>query len=756
MNRISVWDFPGGAAGIAIVLAALLVLTVVSAWTTRKTVGGAVRVLMALTRFGAFGLLVYCLCAPRIESKKQISETKRYRIAVLTDESGSMCKPGFWKRSRFQDAQKYIADYLRNTPDGRLTFEHFRFADAFRKADISAATEPGHETDFFGMLAARVPRLENDGFDGVIYLTDGIDTLGKADPEAAFSALAGSRMRHIFVPMTAVLEAPPTLALKKIEAPTLAYLDTEVPLTFMVRRVNVNKRMNPRLILSRNAVAVGEFPLEPGTGFQTVISRIPVKSAGTDVFSAELVLDGRSVEKRSWTMEKTVRKSTRRVLVYNGALEYGNRFLKYVFLNDPSMKLDFVFAPGVIHTKEAVSGIRFDRRSELEKYDVIVLFNLNRKQISAGMEQVLREYVENGGGIIFITGNPMIAAEFANSPLEKLLPVTFSEKYNAQKRYDVRTAGIVRLITSGRRRPTDFDRALQRNSEMRYKKHPLRDFVLTQTGSENPIFKQSLPDGTHRLIIPRFEDFSPVTGAKPAANVLARFKDSDGTEHILMAYQNFGQGRCMVLATDPLWRWKLKTASNDPSFDLFWKNLFSWLSLGRNNDAQWLIPNRVMEAGEMTELYFLPGNYLPTAAAVRYRLRHEKTGETALVPEREKDRFRFAVPLTEPGVFRLSAEYDGKTIAAADFSVAPSAGLKQEDTAPEPDLTQLERLAQLSNVRVVSEKESPELDRDFPAERLELTEQSVLPLWNRPWIYLLTAGLILLEYFIRRRFGRLI
>lgn len=753
MNEtLFLWDFPGGTAGLCAAGALLLTLCVVSAWTTRRPVALPVRILMVLTRLAAFGLLLYCLCAPRLETKRRIRESSRYRLAVVTDESGSMRKPGFWKRSRLQDAERYIAENLK--PEGRFEVEQFRFSDFFHP--LSRRAEPGTRTDFLGMLVSRIPELESRGFNGVFWLTDGIDTVGRAETDAAFSALADSQMRHFFIPMTAPLEAPPSVALKKIEAPAQAYLNTEIPLTLLVRRVNISKKRNARLVLSRNGVTLGEFPIGPGTGVQTIQHRVAVRNIGTDRFTAELFLDGKRAETQSWTVAGVTRRNTRRILVYNGALEYGNRFLRNIFLNDPSVKLDIVFAPGVIQGRQAGEPVRLDDRLSLEKYDVLVLFNLNRKQITPEMERVLRSYAEDGGGLIFITGNPMVAAEFANSPLEKLLPVTFSEKYNEQKRYDARTAGIVRLITSGRRRPTDFDYALQRNSEMRYKEHPLRDFVLTQTGQASPIFRQRLADGGFTLVIPRFEDFAPVSKAKPAANVLARFRDESGTDHILMAYQNFGQGRSMILATDPLWRWKLKTGSDDPSFELFWKNLFSWLALGRTCDAEWRIPNRIMEVGDEAEFLFRPGSMLAQPAALDFRMKKENGVESVLVPSVEKKRMRFAVPLNEAGNYTLTALYDGKPVAAVDFTVTGRSGKRDEDSALEPDLALLERFASLSNVRLLSGTDAPDWDREFPAEHLELLEEATLPRWHSPWIYFAVAALILLEYFIRRVFGKLV
>ena len=46
--------------------------------------------------------------------------------------------------------------------------------------------------------------------------------------------------------------------------------------------------------------------------------------------------------------------------------------------------------------------------------------------------------------------------------------------------------------------------------------------------------------------------------------------------------------------------------------------------------------------------------------------------------------------------------------------------------------------------------------RRFVLVKDRIREESIFPLWNRAWIYLLIAGLILLEYWIRRRYGKLV
>lgn len=745
------WDFPGGMTGLCIVAAFGLLLIVSSYSFTLKKLRLRWRIIFILLRTAAFAALLYCLCNPRIETRRRVNETRGRRIAVFTDESGSMQKQNYWKRSRLQDAIRFLDENSeRNDPNYEYSF--FRFSDTVRKIGNPAenATKKKASTHLFELIAAQTPHLEAEQFDGAVYLTDGIDTSGSADAENAFSALATSKMKHLFVPVTTALTAPPSLALRKIEAPTLAFDGTDIQFTIMVQRVNLLKSSDIRLNIFRNAEEkpIYEFKLPAGNGIQTIKQRLAVKGTGNDTYRAELLLNGKSVDAKTWFLKKEIRRGTTHILVYNGALEYGNRFLKNVFLDEPSTKLEIVFAKDVLAAKEGKRQIDFSSQTELGKYDVIVLFNLNRKQITQQMEKGLREYVSKGGGLFFITGNPMIAAEYVSSPIEKLLPVKFSKNYNKEKRYDVRTAAIVRLITARNRRPTDFDAALQRNSEMKYKTHPLNDFVLTETGRESPIFKLKLKNGKTRLLIPRFEDFAYVESAKPAANVLAYHPDKEKKRHILMAYQNFGQGRSMVLASDPLWRWRLKMPSSDNTFNLFWKNLFSWLALGRNNEASWLIPNHILSANHPVEFQLSTGSLDAEPQEIACCL--AANGNRVRLPLVKKDGKLFASFKPEANLHTITAEYQGKTIASATFPVTAETKQNPEDTVLAPDLETLERFATLPNVELIPETEKLDIQKHFPLEHLNIVEDYTLPLWHRFAVFALIAFSFGLELLLRR------
>lgn len=751
------WDFPLGLPGLCLALAAGVLLITLSYFFTLRPLRPFRRGVFLLLRLTAFGALIFCLCNPRIETTRRVVENRPRKIAVYLDDSGSMRKLNNWKRSRLQEALRFLEqNELRNGEE--LLCRFHRFSDSVRETEQPAELEtehPGGDTRLYRTIAGEIPRLEAESFDGALYLTDGIDTSG-ADADEAFSALAATRVRHLFIPITTEQSAPPALFLRKIEAPTLALDGTEIEFTLMVQAIHPLNSSDIRLNLYRNreTAPFETFRIPSADGIHTVKRRIAVNGFGPEHYRAELLLDGRKADEKNWTLNRAARRTPVNILVYNGALEYGNRFLKNLYLDDPATTIEIVFAEGILAAQEGRKRIDFSSQTQLSRYDVIVLFNLNRSQITPEMERGLREYVSNGGGLFFITGNPAIAAEFAASPLEKLLPVRFAGSSGRTKRYDVRAAAIVRLITSRNRRPTDFDAALQRNSEMKYKAHPLHDFQLTDIGRESPIFQRSTKPGEKSLLIPRFEDFARIAEAKPGANVLACHLDEKKKQHILMAYQNFGRGRSMILATDPLWRWRLKLSSGDRSFELFWKNLFSWLARTGNSEPAWIIPNRVLHAGPPVEFRLSTGRLEAGIEEITCRL--ERNGEELPLPLVRKAGGPAVSFQPEPGEYVIRAERRGKTIASAAFSVADAPASAPEERMLTPDLETLEHFATLPNVELFPATGTLDPAEHFPPDRQELTEKSTLPLWHGAGLFLLIGLCFALELILRRTTEKLV
>ena len=118
------WDFPGGVTGLVLAAALGITLIVLSYAFTRTSLSPFRRMLFLILRLTAFAALLYCLCNPRMETRRSVSQTHSRKIAVLLDESGSMQKQNYWKRSRLQDAIRFLEENgIRVLENKAVTFE---------------------------------------------------------------------------------------------------------------------------------------------------------------------------------------------------------------------------------------------------------------------------------------------------------------------------------------------------------------------------------------------------------------------------------------------------------------------------------------------------------------------------------------------------------------------------------------------------------------------------------------------------------
>ena len=85
--------------------------------------------------------------------------------------------------------------------------------------------------------------------------------------------------------------------------------------------------------------------------------------------------------------------------------------------------------------------------------------------------------------------------------------------------------------------------------------------------------------------------------------------------------------------------------------------------------------------------------------------------------------------------------------ATTGWTAQPSA---TEFARVEPDLKQLEQLAQNSGGEVVLLGELNTLAKSLPARNVPIIETRVEPLWHQPWLLLLAIGCLCCEWGLRR------
>jgi hypothetical protein len=111
--------------------------------------------------------------------------------------------------------------------------------------------------------------------------------------------------------------------------------------------------------------------------------------------------------------------------------------------------------------------------------------------------------------------------------------------------------------------------------------------------------------------------------------------------------------------------------------------------------------------------------------------------------------------MSDSGVYMATA-----TVAGPDGSAMgiATAGWVYEPEATEMarlgiDEDKLQRLAETSGGSVLSPSQLQSLANWIPTDRVPIKEIRIYPLWHAPWVIGLAIGALMLEWWIRRRYG---
>jgi hypothetical protein len=271
-----------------------------------------------------------------------------------------------------------------------------------------------------------------------------------------------------------------------------------------------------------------------------------------------------------------------RVLVHQGALDWGFRYFTEALRTDPSFEFHTIVTPDVGLTLarsgapgSATLGRLPDTAGPYAPFDCVVLAHPYPQRFSAAQQKALVDFVRNGGAVLFMSPDAEAMGQFADSPLQEILPVQLGAG----------TAPPAATPSPSPERGNIFARAVgaMRDNGPRDAKK-LTAFLLTEAGRATPIF--ALGGGAGNYLLPRFTEYVPVFRTKPATEVLAVHPTmtdlGSGKPHILLATETFGRGRGVLLTTDALWRWKLNEPSDSRVVETFWQQLL--LAIGRRKE----------------------------------------------------------------------------------------------------------------------------------------------------------------------------
>jgi hypothetical protein len=421
-----------------------------------------------------------------------------------------------------------------------------------------------------------------------------------------------------------------------------------------------------------------------------------------------------------------------RVLSLEGALRVEQRFLRRVLAASPDMQVEFQW---IDSTKAGRNAWPIDLSRDLQTaFNVILIGDLDAAALRAADIETIARRVEEGAGLGLLGGfHAFEAGGWGSTPLKPALP--FAPDRLARQPFDepvrpgLHLKGPVRMVPDQRFGGVSILR-------------------LGKTDAESRAAWESLP---------------PLAGANdlgqlvPTAKPLATTADG----RPLLVGREYGAGRVLAFAADSTWQWAMQGAIEQHR--RFWRQLVLWLA--RQDDAEqdslWLrLAQRRLSPGSTLE--FDTGLTKPDGSAVT---------DVALAAEviapggaarpirvgRRGETFAGSVAdFAGPGDWRLvvkATRPDGSVVErSARFTIFRQ-DLELANPLANPLLMRQLAEATPGGVRTPEElADILEEIRSRPATFETLEQWSYTP-WDKWPLFLLLAGFLCGEWFLRKRFG---
>lgn len=261
----------------------------------------------------------------------------------------------------------------------------------------------------------------------------------------------------------------------------------------------------------------------------------------------------------------------------------------------------------------------------------------------------------------------------------------------------------------------------------------------------------------------------PVRETVPGSVVLAE-AEVQGRKQPVAAYRRAGNGKVLQLAVDDTWRWRVEAGGGEAGGSaplLFWRQMMRWLITGRVDDpgagVRVLVERSTFNRGERVDIearadipprlegapfrlaaeMVLPDGFSEPIGMSALSRRGAESGGTRL--------YRHSYVPLEYGAYRVRVTAAaGEEIVGRDeatFFVTES-GLERARTSL--DRTLLQDIAAITGGRYFSSGDFAAVADAIPERDTIRVEPATTRLWDSPVIFLLFAGCVAAEWFLRK------
>lgn len=694
------------------------------------------------------------------ESAPELSTRLDYVKALLAQENS----PLLTLQQRGFDVQAFVFEGDNTSLLRQLTLspEGERELNARHVVDQIEAT--GQVTAIGQILNDLSRQYESQRLGGVLLISDFAQNAGVAPYDSSGAEVSpaerlGAPIHTVGVgaeetkDLAVRLSPPPRM--KRGEASSLRVQLKQSGLTGLQARVTVKGR--PLGGTTR------EEPFEVGSrevtldNVQTEVFNFTPTDAGRFEFFAEVEpLDGEAIEENNRdAREVNVVDDFLRLMYVAYEPNWEWRFVKEVFHRDKMVGMrgfrTFLRSsdPKVRQSNPLFLPALTPKRSDFFANDVIFLGDMPARDLSPRFCDMTKEFVGKfGGGLVIIGGPRFGAGELADTALADLLPVVIDES-----------------------------QTIDDQEEFRPEIAPLApEFGFMQLSraeagedAENWSEDRAAMQKNWQELLGPLPWYQPVKRLKVEATPLmvhpTAVCDDGKTPQPLMAIKRYGAGEVVYLGFDETWR--LRKLHGELYYRQFWSQLIYRLGMShalgnqkrfvvrmdrpqyRADEEATLIVEAYNENYEPLTSDDLDGGALeaelipPGADAAAGNARPLRV--TALRPGEFETRVRllesgeYAIRVKDP----VTEEYNEVRFQVAGLSAERRGGVRNEDTQRKIALASGGKSLSLAEVASYIESLQPEPTEDV--------RQRVRPLWSTPLWFLLAIGLMVSEWFLRKR-----
>lgn len=723
------------------VLVALAAVSGALAWRAAWAPGGDAsrntRLVLAALRVVALLLPVVLVMRP-VRLLPDVASGSH--VAVLVDTTRSMALADVGGSSRIDAAVGLVRRRLLPALQARFGVDVFALGEGLREASLERLTATAPAADLGQALETLRRRYAGRRLAGVVLVSDGGLALPSGEARILLATLP---------PLYTIGVGRPDVErdheVRELSAGDPAMVGSAVDLAATVvsqgfgrAPVTIRASANGRPIETRQVV-----PDSDGAPFGVVFRVEPPAGAAT-LYTVEIAPDSRELtdanNRRSVLVPPAGR--PRRVLVVEGAPGFEHSFVKRALGEDPGLEVDAVVPKGpdeagvqtyYVQAAPSRAGALArgfpDSRQALFVYDTLVLANVGADSLTHDQLGLVAEFVASrGGGLLALGGRTFDPAAVAGTPLGELMPVEASDRDSSgvvRAGYPARASGV----------------------------------VLTSDGERHPVMRLS-PSATETrerwASLPSLAAMAPVGAPRPGASVLAFASGPGGVVRPLVAVQRYGRGRVLAFTGEGAFRWRMRLASTDRTYETFWRQAVRWLAAG----APDVLTLRTVPVGPgvtkiVADVY--DGGFEPvTDADVRVRIAGptgERRDVVLAATGAQAGQYAAEVRLGA-GVWKLEAEAarGSAALGRAEAWTFSDDG-EAELVDPRRNDSQLARLAAVFGGRRLDDAEIERM-ADELVERQAATAPFVeRDLWHTPWVFLGLVALLVGEWALRRRWG---